>query len=388
MNWHIPLSNLDFGAEESLAVQKVLESGWLTMGSVTIDFENAFKQYNGCKHAFAVANCTAALHLACLAVGLGPGDEAIVPSLTFVATANAIRYTGATPVFADIVGEQDLNISPASIEACITERTRAIIVVHYAGYPCDMDAILAIAKKHNLKVIEDAAHAVGSELDGKKLGGWADVGCYSFFSNKNMTTGEGGMVITNDDHAAEKIRLMRSHGMTTLTWDRHQGHAWGYDVVELGYNYRIDEVRSAMGLVQLAKLDQKNQRRRELTSLYRSALNDMIPEVIVPFDLYRGVSAAHIMPIILPRGVDRIHMMEFLKDRGIQSSNHYPPIHQFTAYRQVEGHEHWNLPMTDDLAVRELTLPMYPAMQDEDVMEIVEIVRDGVLLQEKAFAGA
>ncbi len=249
MNWRVALSDIDFGAEESAAVQQVLESRWLTMGAVTQQFEREFAAYVGASYAIAVTNATAALHLACLAVGLGPGDEAILPSLTFVATANAVRYTGATPVFADVTGEENLNISPWAIEACLSSRTRAILVMHYGGYACDMPAILTLARQHGLAVIEDAAHAVGSELEGRKLGTWGALGCFSFFSNKNMTTGEGGMLVTEDEQMAQEVRRLRSHGMTSLTWDRHKGHAWSYDVEGLGYNYRIDELRSALGRV-------------------------------------------------------------------------------------------------------------------------------------------
>ena len=277
MEWKIPLSDIDFGPEERAAVDRVLQSKWLTMGSVTDDFEHAFAAYVGAKYAIAVTNATAALHLSCVVAGLGPEDEAIVPSLTFVATANAVRYTGATPVFADIVGEQDLNISYRSIEKAITERTRAILVVHYGGYACDMPSITKLARERGLIVIEDAAHAVGSELGGRKLGTWGDIGCFSFFSNKNMTTGEGGMMVTDNEPYSQRLRLLRSHGMTSLTWDRHKGHAWSYDVVDLGYNYRIDEIRAALGKVQLEKLPTNNERRRHLTQVYRDALQEFNP---------------------------------------------------------------------------------------------------------------
>jgi dTDP-4-amino-4,6-dideoxygalactose transaminase len=240
MDWRVPLIDIDFGIEEEEAVLQVIRSRWLSMGMVTQAFEQEFAAFIGAKYALAVTNATAALHLACLAVGIGPGDEVIVPSLTFVATANAVRYTGATPVFADIESLDWLNISPASIESRITGHTKAILVVHYAGFPCNMPAIMDIARRHNLVVLEDAAHAIGSSLGGRSLGTWGAIGCYSFFSNKNMTTGEGGMLATDDDSLAEKLRLLRSHGMTSLSWDRHQGHAYSYDVVDLGYNYRID----------------------------------------------------------------------------------------------------------------------------------------------------
>jgi len=375
MNWKIPLADLDFGPEESTAVQNVLNSRWLTMGEVTQQFEQAFAQYNQVKHAIAVANGTAALHLACTTIGLGRGDEVITPALTFVATANAIRYTGATPVFADIVSPTDLTISPESIENLITERTKAIMVMHYGGYACDMTTILALAKKYHLNVIEDAAHAVGAELEGRKLGCWGEVGCFSFFSNKNMTTGEGGMVVTNDDELAAKIRLMRSHGMTTLTWDRHRGHAWDYDVVELGYNYRMDEIRAALGLVQLGKLEKNNENRRRLTQLYHSMFSYLLPFIILPFADHRGLTSAHIMPILIPDVVDRIWVLESLKQQGIQASHHYPPIHRFSAYQFAITTKPPCLPITENIAEREITLPLYPTMGDENVHAVVRAVQ-------------
>ncbi len=375
MNWKIPLSDIDFGPEETTAVLSVLESRWLTMGGVTQAFESEFSAYVGTKHALAVSNCTAALHMACMAIGLQPGDEVILPALTFVATANAVRYTGATPVFADVTNENNLNISPESIEQCITPKTRAIIVVHYGGYPCDMPRIMDIAKRHNLYVIEDDAHAIGSELNGIKLGNWGDISCFSFFSNKNMTTGEGGMVTVNDDRFAEKLRLFRSHGMTSMTWDRHKGHAWSYDVVELGYNYRIDEIRAALGRVQLSKLGANNTRRRSLTQQYRDVLQELIPEIVVPFENHPGISSAHIMPILLPIGTDRTHFMDNMKAHGIQTSIHYPPVHHFTAYQNVSLS---TLPITENVVGREVTLPLYPALQNDDIMSVAKAIREAL----------
>jgi dTDP-4-amino-4,6-dideoxygalactose transaminase len=280
------------GEEEYRRVESVLDSKWLTMGQVTRDFESAFADYLGVKHAIAVSSGTAAMHLAHHAVGLEHGDKVICPSLTFVATANAIQYTGAKAVFADIASLGELTISPDDVASRIDERTKGIVVVHYAGFPCDMDRIMEIARNHNLYVIEDAAHAAGAIYSSQqehggsrlkaqgsgharshgervadrgqgathngrthKLGTMGDIGCFSFFSNKNMTTAEGGMVVTNWDDLAEKIRIARSHGMTTLTWDRHEGPDFSYDVVGPGYNYRIDELRSSLGLVQLKRLE-------------------------------------------------------------------------------------------------------------------------------------
>jgi dTDP-4-amino-4,6-dideoxygalactose transaminase len=339
-------------------------------------FESEFATYVNTKHALAVTNCTAALHMACMAIGLNPGDEVILPALTFVATSNAICYTGAIPVFADVISENNLNISPESIEQCITPKTRAIIVVHYGGYPCDMPRIMQIARKHNLYVIEDDAHAIGSELEGINLGNWGDIGCFSFFSNKNMTTGEGGMLTTNNDDFAQKLSLFRSHGMTSMTWDRHKGHAWSYDVVELGYNYRIDEVRAALGRVQLSKLDLNNERRRFLVQQFRDALHELTPQITVPFENHAGVSSAHIMPVLLPLGTDRIRFMENMKAEGIQTSIHYPPIHHFKAYKKFRNSI---LPITENVSEREVTLPLYPGLSDSNVELVVRTIKEVML---------
>ena len=375
MAWKVPLADIDFGVEEEEAVLRVVRSRWLSMGEETQNFEKEFAEFSGAKHALAVTNATAALHMACMAVGVGPGDEVIVPSLTFVATANAVRYTGATPIFADVESENWLTISPASIETCTSDKTRAILIVHYAGYACDMPAIQAIAKKHNLAVLEDSAHTIGSYLDGRHLGTFGEVGCFSFFSNKNMTTGEGGMVTTNDDALAEKLRVLRSHGMTSLSWDRHKGHAWTYDVVDLGYNYRIDELRSAVGRAQLKKIGRFNQRRAELTRLYRELLSELAPEVHVPFNEERGVSCHHIMPVLLPKNTNRVQFMEAMKVEGVQTSIHYPPIHHFQNYEGQKDFLRTDLTITEEVCAREVTLPLYPTMQDADVRVVVELIQ-------------
>jgi len=370
MEWRVPLADVKLGIEEENAVLEVLRSGWLTMGSVTQAFEQEIATFVGAKHAFAVNNATAALHLACMAVGIGEGDEVIAPSLTFVATANAVRYTGAKVVFADIESEDWLCISPKAIEEKITERTKAIMVMHYAGFACDMPAIMRIAKKYNLAIIEDAAHAIGASLEGKALGTLGDVGCYSFFGNKNMTTAEGGVLVTNDDSLAEKVRILRSHGMTTLTWDRHQGHASTYDVVALGYNYRIDEIRSAIGREQLKKLPAGNARRGELVGRYRQAFQEKAPSLGLPFSAKRAVSSQHIFPVLLPKGVDREAFREAMKQDGIQTSFHYPPVHQFEIYRD-EAQTLW---MTENVARRQVTLPLFPGMTDEQQDFVIESV--------------
>jgi len=370
MDWRVPLADVALGKEEESAILEVLRSGWLTMGAVTQSFEQELAAFVGARHAFAVNNGTAALHLACLAVGLGEGDEAIVPSLTFVATANAVRYTGAEVVFADVESEDWLCVSPRAIEEKITGRTKAIVVMHYGGFACDMPEILRVAKKHDLAVIEDAAHAIGGSLQGKSLGTWGDAGCYSFFGNKNMTTAEGGMLVTNDDRIAEKVRVLRSHGMTTLTWDRHKGHASTYDVVDLGYNYRMDEIRSAIGREQLKKLPAGNARRTELVLRYRQAFQEKAPALGLPFAEQRGISSQHIFPILLPEGVQREVFREALKAYGIQTSFHYPPVHHFLIYRKEDE----ELRMTESAARRQVTLPLFPAMTDEQQDLVIEAV--------------
>jgi len=374
MRWRVMLSDIDIGEEEIRAVVNVLKSKWLSMGEVTRRFEEEFSKYIGARFAFAVSSGTAALHIACRALGLGPGDEVIVPSLTFVATANVVLYCGAKPVFADVISEDDLTISPDDVLEKITDKTKAIIVVHYAGYPCKMKEISEIAEDYGIKVIEDCAHAIGAEYMGKKCGVLGDVGCFSFFANKNLVTGEGGMVVTNDEGLAEKIRLLRSHGMTTLTWDRYKGHAYTYDVVELGYNYRISEIESAIGLVQLRKLDANNSKRGELTKLYRTLLQDT--DVHIPFKSYRGKPSYHILPILLPEDVDRAAFMRYMRDRGIQTSIHYRPIHLFTYYRRTFGFRSGMLPVTEDVARREVTLPLHPLMSGEDVEYVCRSVKE------------
>ncbi len=383
--WKIPLCDLHFGPEETEAAASVVASGWLTMGERTQAFERALGEAFGTTGVLAMTNCTAALHLAYLAVGVGPGDEVICPSLTFVATANAALTTGADVVLADVIGPDDLTIDPADVERKITPRTKAIAVVHYAGYPCDMDAILAIADRHGIAVIEDAAHAPLATWKGRALGTLGDVGCYSFFSNKNLSTGEGGAIAARTDELRQRCKLLRSHGMTTLTLDRHKGHAFSYDVVLAGQNYRIDEIRSAIGLVQLGRLAEGNRMRRVIVTRYHERLADVSSPrgpVGLPFRDFseRGVgeSAYHIMPVLLPEGTPREAVMGAMKTRGIQTSVHYPPIHGFTFHGATERVRREGLSRTDALAPRELTLPLFPRMTEAQVDEVCGALEDSL----------
>ena len=371
--WKIPLADLSFGPEEEEAVREVVASGWLTMGDRTALFEQRLGEALGGR-VLAVTNGTAALHLAYAAVGVGPGDEVICPSLTFVATANAALTCGATVVLADIVGPSDLGIDPADVEAKITPRTKAIGVVHYAGYPCDMDALLDVARRHGIAIVEDVAHAPLATYKGRALGTLGDVGAMSFFSNKNMTTGEGGAVIASGD-VYDRMKLMRSHGMTTLTLDRHRGHAFSYDVVYPGFNYRMDELRSALGLVQLGRLREGNELRRARTRTYHATLHG-VPGLGLPYADFEakgvGVSACHILPVLLPEGTDRERVMGQMKALGVQTSVHYPPIHRFTHHGASDLVRKEGLAKTDAVAARELTLPLYPRMTEADVSLVCE----------------
>ena len=370
MEWKIPLSDIDLGNEEIEVAIEVLRSKWLSMGPVTQRFEEEFAEYLGVKHAFGVSNGTAALHIAHLVSGIKMGDEVIVPSLTFVATANSALYCGAKPVFADITGLDNFNISPDDILEKITNRTKAITMVHYSGDPCDMDAIMEIAEDYNLLVIEDAAHAPGAEYQGTKCGTIGDIGCFSFFANKNLVTGEGGMVVTNDDTLAEKIRIIRSQGMTTLTWNRHKGHAHSYDVVDMGFNYRINEIASAIGSVKLKKFGENNERMRKIVEEYRKKLKD-ISGISVPFKDHKEKPSCHIFPILLSESINRDEFMDGLKEKGIQTSIHYPPVHLFTYYRKMFGFKEGMLPKTEFVGEHEVTLPLYPMMNVEDVKHVI-----------------
>lgn len=364
MDWKVQLFKLNYDEREYSAVRGVLESGWLTMGQKTLDFEEAFSRELGQDaRCVAVANGTAALHIAVLAAGVLPGDEVIVPSLTFIADLNAVRVSGGQVVLADITSRSDWSMDPADIERKITRKTKAVLIVHYAGYACDMDAILGICKKHDLKLIEDCAHAPGGEYAGRKLGTFGDLSAWSFFSNKNLAVGEGGMVVTRDPALLQTCKNLRSHGMTVASFDRIKGRAVSYDVLEPGFNYRIDEVRAALGLVQLSKLADSNRRRGEITARYFSRL-DRIPGLTVPFRNFdRGLPTWHILPVLLPEGADRMKIVESMKADGVQTSIHYPSIQSFTAYKDRVG----PTPLSQYVSDHELTLPLYPGMSDADV---------------------
>lgn len=368
MEYKIPLFDLNFGEEEIEAVVKTIRSNWISTGPKCQEFEELFSSMLGVNYAVTLANCTCALHLACEILGIKKGDEVICPSLTFAASVNCIRYVEATPVFCDIKGPEHINIDASQIENLITPKTKAIMVVHMAGFPADMDTIMAIAHKHNLRVIEDACHGPLSEYKGKKLGTIGDVGCFSFFSNKNISTGEGGMIVTNNDEYAKRVRSLRSHGMTTMSYQRATGHATSYDIVELGYNYRMDDLRASIGIVQLHHLKEDLEKRENVRSWYLEALKD-VEEVIVPFSDNSEFVSNYIMPVVLKNSTveNRDRIREELHSKGIQTSIHYPAVHQFSIYQNYKA----DLPNTEYVCNNEITLPMYSKLTKEDVVFIV-----------------
>lgn len=375
MAYDIPLFNLNFDEREAKAAYDTIKSGWISTGPKCAELEDMFAKMLGAKYAVSVTNCTDALHLCCLLCGFGPGDEVICPSLTFAASANCIRYAGATPVFADIIGPEHINLDPVDIERKITPKTKGIVIVHMAGYPAKLDEIMAIAKKHNLKVVEDACHGPLSEYKGKKLGTIGDCSAFSFFSNKNISTGEGGMFVTNSEELAAKAKLMRSHGMTTMSYQRASGHATAYDIVELGYNFRMDDIRASIAIEQLKKLPEDLNKRMAVRKRYVEKLSS-IKGVVVPFADCDEFTSNYIMPVVLTQGSkeDRDAIREKIHAAGIQTSVHYPAIHRFSIYKNCGA----VLPQTDYVTDHEITLPMYAALTMEQVDFICETLDKAV----------
>jgi dTDP-4-amino-4,6-dideoxygalactose transaminase len=370
--WNIQLAKLNFDTKEQDAVHEVIASQWLSMGEKTEEFETNFSLFlGGDVNALAVSSGTAALHMALLALEIEAGDEVIIPSLTFVADANVVKMVGAIPVLADATNLRDWNVSYESIARVITKKTKAVIVVHYAGYPVkDIHKISKLCKDHGIALIEDAAHSPGAGINGKLCGSFGDIGCFSFFSNKNLAVGEGGMVVSSDINLFKKLTHLRSHGMTSLTLDRHKGRTITYDVTMPGLNYRMDEIRAAIGCVQLDKLRAGNARRGELTERYRSNLKDSL--ALIPFgdQLLTVSSAYHILPVLLPENIDRKSVIEALKIKKIQSSIHYPPFWNFAGYKDCFSPN--DSPITATICRRQLTLPLYPTMTFEEIDQVTE----------------
>jgi dTDP-4-amino-4,6-dideoxygalactose transaminase len=364
----VPFSPPDIGTAEIAEVIATLESGWLSTGPRVRQFEEAFAAYIGAPHAVALNSCTAGLHLALIAAGIGPGDEVITTPLTFCATANVIVHVGATPVFADV----DLstgNLDPAAAADAITPRTRAIIPVHYAGRPADVRAFRALADRHGLTIIEDAAHCIEGVVDDRKIGTTGDVTCFSFYATKNLTTGEGGMITTASEDVAERIRIASQHGMSRPAWSRYQAiQPSRYDVVTPGFKYNMTDLQAAIGLHQLAAIDRHQARRRAITAFYDDVCSRLPVSRFAPVSS-GTVHAHHLYPILIedPSGPSRDDVALALSKAGVASSVHFPAVHLHSFYRERFGFGPGQFPAAEHIAETVLSLPLSPAHTDAQI---------------------
>jgi len=363
-------------SEAMAAVSRTLESAWIGTGPRVHELEAAFAKYTGAKHALATSSCTAALHLAMVASGVGPGDEVITTAMTFCATANSIIHTGATPVFVDC--ERDtMNIDPAAIEAAITPRTKAIVPVHFAGRPVNMDAIGAIAKKHNLLVIEDAAHAIESAYKGRKVGSISNITCFSFYVTKNMTTGEGGMVTTDDPELAAKIKTFGLHGMSADAWSRFSDKGYKhYDVIFPGFKYNLTDLAASLGITQLPHLGPWLERRAVIWNRYREALSDL-PITLPAEPEANTVHARHLYPVLVQgdANVTRDEFLAGMHKLKIGCGVHYRALHAHPYYRDRWGYVPEQFPNAYYIGERTVSLPLTPKLTDGEVERIVRTVR-------------
>jgi perosamine synthetase len=377
MNKSIPFHRPYITEEEISEVVDSLKKGWLTMGKKTIEFENKFKNYIGSKNAVAVSSCTAGLHLALRVIGLKEGDEVIIPSITFVATAEVVNYFGAKPVIVDVERETHL-INIEEIEKHITPKTIAIIPVHYAGQPADMDEIMDLAKRYNLYVIEDAAHSLPAWYKGKKIGTIGDLTAFSFYATKTLATGEGGMITTNNEEWAEKLRILRLHGISKDAWKRYTKEgSWEYDVLDNGYKYNMTDINASLGLVQLKKIERMQKEREKIASIYNKAFEGM-EEIFLYKIKENRVSSWHLYPIKLNLEALKINRNEFiqiLKERGIGTSVHFIPLYRFTYYRKKFNLPFIKFPNSEWVFERIVSLPIYPGLTEEEISYIIDTVK-------------
>lgn len=380
----LPYALPSIGEEEIAEVVDSLRSGWLTSGPKVRRLEDELAAYLGARHALAVSSCTAALHIALTALGIGPGDEVVVPTMTFCSTANVVIHLGARPVLVDV--GPDMNVTPEAIEAALTPRTRAIVPVHYGGQPCDLQAIHALAARHGLPIVEDAAHAIGARYRDQKIGSDAlaaprSITCFSFYAIKNMTTGEGGAIATADDGLAETMRLLTLHGMSRDAWKRYTGAgSWYYEVVLPGYKDNMTDIQAALGIHQVRRLEGFIETRRRYARLYDEAFCEL-PEVEVPIVRPGRCHVYHLYPILLRLeglAIDRARFIEELRARGIGTSVHFVPVHLHPFYARQFGYRPGDLPCAEALYSRLVSLPLYPAMSEADVADVIQAVGDVV----------
>lgn len=376
-DWRVPLTDIEVTEDDVQAVLECLRLGWLTMGPRTQRFEQELAASISTPHAVTVSSGTAALHLACQAVGLGAGDEIIVPAFTFVASASAARFVGATPVLCDILGPHDLNIDVQDVARRITPRTRAVMAVHFCGYPADVLALRELCDEHGLILLEDCAEAIGARVDesGRQVGTVGELGAFSFFSKNQLCVGEGGMVCTSDEELAKRVRLLRSHALTSGTWDRHRGHDPAYDIVDIGFNFRIDEPRAALGLSRMQRLEQDIAVRRAVVRAYRERLAQT-PGLQLPWDDRAVELATHFaFPVLLADRETRDRFREELRAQGVQTT-WYPALQSFSEYRDAVPAE--GLPRALEVSERHCMLPLSATMDEGDIETVVETVRSCV----------
>jgi perosamine synthetase len=354
----------------------VLRSDWITTGPKVAEFEEAFAAYVGSKYAVSFSSGTGALHGACFAAGLGPDDEAITTPMTFCATANCVLYQGAKPVFADVCPDT-LNVDPDEIKRHITQRTKAILPVDYAGHPADLQSILELASSHGLVVIEDACHALGAEYRGRRVGSVSHMTVFSFHPVKHITTGEGGMVTTDDAKLARQLRMFRNHGIDSDARERQANGHWSYEMIALGYNYRLTDIGCALGISQLRKLEPNLDRRRDMARRYTAAFRE-IPGVILP-TVRPGVNPAwHLYPVRLDRSklrVDRSEIFAALRGEGLGVNVHYIPVHLHQYYRERLGHRAGDYPIAEGAYRQLISLPMFHSMKQQDIDDVLDAVK-------------
>ncbi len=374
---YLPFAVPHIDEEDIKEVTKVLMSGWITSGPKKTEFEKKFSEYIGVRHAVAMNSCTAAMHTALIAKGIGKGDEVITTPFTFCSTVNVILHTGATPVLVDI-DPKTYCIDPSLIEEKITKRTKAVIPVHYGGQPCNMDAVLDICKKHNLFCLEDAAHAVNAEYKGKKIGSFGDTAAFSFYATKNMTTSEGGMLSTNDDEIAEKARILSLHGLSRDAWKRYDKEgAWYYEVEYPGFKYNMTDIQASLGLSQLKKLEKLQKTRDMYVSIYTEAFKDL-REVVTPVEVADTKNSWHLYPIRINGEYADISRNEFIKQLAklnIGTSVHFIPIHYHPYYKKALPYKKGDFPVSEKVFETIVSLPLYPSMTVADVEYVIEAVR-------------
>jgi perosamine synthetase len=378
MTDQIPFALPDITGEEIAEVVAVLESGWLTSGQRSKRFETEFAAAVGAKHAVAVNSCTAAMHLALEALGIGPDDEVIVPTMTFASSAEVVRYMNAKPVLVDIRAD-DHNIDPAVVERAISPRTRAILGVDFAGIACPLDELLAIARPRGLHLVEDAAHAFPTGYNGRTVGHISDITCFSFYATKTLTTGEGGMATTDDESWADRMKIMSLHGISKNAWNRYsQDGSWYYDILAPGFKYNMSDIAAALGLVQLRRAEQMSQRRQAIAEAYQTAFAaEPALELLrhpAPGDHAWHLYVVKIRPQMLT--LERGRFIEELKERGIATSVHFIPLHLHPYYRQTYGYQPSDFPVALDAYSRSISLPIYSKMTDDQVARVIEAVLD------------